>query len=78
MQPKWVTKETISVRTAPALKREFQRALKSHSDFSTITDFFESAMHALVIQTRRKEELVFPLEFVARPKKPGDNSESKE
>jgi len=60
-----VTKETISVRVTPALKKEFARALKKQPDLSTITDFFESAMAALVMQTRRGETLAFPLEFLS-------------
>jgi hypothetical protein len=51
-------------KISQSLKREFDRAVREHPDFDTATDFFEGAITAFVLQTRRKEPLKFPLEFV--------------
>jgi hypothetical protein len=64
-QSQRVPSESIHAKVSSPLKREFMKALKQHPDFETITDFIEGAMSALVLQSRRKEKLVFPLEFVS-------------
>ena len=40
-------------------------AVRQHADVDTATEVFNQAMAAFVTQARRKEKLVFPLEFVS-------------
>ena len=72
-------REKVSIRLPSALKRELVDALEKQPDFSTLTEFFESAASALVLQSRRGERFAYPLEFVretSSKKRSGTKTES--
>jgi hypothetical protein len=60
-----VPKVLTTFKISEALKAEFERCIKKNPNFDTATDFYESAIAAFIVQTRRKEQIVFPLEFVS-------------
>jgi len=59
--PKWRTNISISEN----LRAEFERARKQIGDIDSLSEFVTLCMVAYATQSRRKEKMAFPPEFVS-------------
>lgn len=65
-QSREVADSNINFRISDNLKNELQRALDKNDEFAgKMTPFFLDAIKAFVLQSKRKERIATPLEFVS-------------
>ncbi len=57
---------SVNFKVDANLKADFERALTKHGRFKDNTHFWVACMEAFVLQSRRGEKPLFPVEFVHR------------